>query len=300
MKKTVCVFLCVCLLLLGGCTQTPPVSRGARISLAEAPSSVAQFVTALCERDVETLRRFTQSEEAAVQLATVKVAEYALEAATDTRPLTLLLEVAESGVPTVPVGHSEWWLHAGVAEFSAIRWSAADTAVHWIDGVNVAEDAVAFAYAMATSLSLFDTVADTAALSPAWVVEQSENLALVHGILAKRRREEMKSEFTEAEMTALCAEMLGVSVADFSAAPTYADGRVTLWGRGSAWYSCALQAYEKTGDTHTVTIRFYADATALCEAVTMRYTVKETAGKFRLASAEKLSGTDWTPLVLYM
>lgn len=300
MKKRICILLCICLLLFGGCTKTPSVSRGGRISLEQAPSAVAEFVTALCERDVEALRRFTQSEEAAAQLATVRVTEYALEAATDTRPLTLLLEVAESGVPTVPVGHSEWQLHAGVAEFSSIRWSAVGTAVNWIDGVNVAEDAVAFAYAMATSLSLFDTVADTATLSPQWVVEQSENLALVHGMLAKRRREEMKSEFTEAEMTALCAEMLGVSVTEFSDAPTYADGKVTLWGRGSAWYSCALQAYEKTADTHTVTIRFYADATALCEAVTVRYTVKETAGKLRLASAEKLSGTDWTPLVLYM
>ncbi len=300
MKKVLAICVCVVWLAFGGCDDETFISCGTRVTLAEAPPAAAEFITALCEQDVQELRRFTQCEEAATRLATVKVTEYALEAATATRPFTVLLKVAKSDLPTIPVGCSEWGLYTGVSEFSTIRWGAADEMAAWIDGVMVQEDAVAFAYVMATSLSLFDTVADTAVLLPAWVVAQSENLVLAHGQLARRRGDEMVSEFSEAEMTALCAEMLGVSVTDFSAAPTYANGKVVLWGRGSAWYSCALQEYTQEGDTHTVTLRFYADATALCEAVTARYTLKETAGGFRLVAVETISRTDMVPLVLYM
>lgn len=320
MKKRRLSVLCVVLLLLlnFGCapaaapptgetvaTTAPTDPHGARIALAEVPDDLRAFAEALCAGNAEALRRFTGSEQTAALLATVKVTDYAVKAATDQYPYTLSLEVSESALPSIPVGHSAWWVYSGDREYFSLRLAPADISPGWLDrmGGEAVAPAVKACYVAATTLRLYETVPDYAQLPSAWAVEHAGELTNVYVGYAKERGEQAADDMGMVEQTALSAfvrQMFGIAVSDFSAARTAVGSKVGLAFYGGEWNSNALQDYSAEGDTHTVTIRFFADKTALMEAVTVRYVLKETENGFRLCSSERLSGTDLPPMVLYL
>lgn len=309
-KKRLAVMCAVLLLLLSGCTAARSSAdhddRGDTTSTTTSPpvqgevdETAQAFMDALCDGDAAVLRRFTQTEETAALLASVRVSDYVLEATGEDNLSRLTLAVSESRVPSIPAGRSEWLVEtAEMSETFSVRLRPYDpeTTTYWLDWLPDAPAAVAFCFVMGTDLEMMETVPDCASLPVSWVQGRGGDLLCAHNRLSKMNGGETPSQMATAELAAFAKQVLGVSVDTFTAPALDEQGMVNLMRYGGLWYSATLAGYEQEGNRHTVTVRYHADATALVEAKTVRYVAEENNGTFRLLSVEKLSETEYIPL----